>query len=256
MTFDNKVVLITGAAGGIGKTTVKAFYNEGAKLALVDLHKDDLNQVVADLDIDPSRVLVIPGDVSKEETAKNYVKSTIKQFGRIDVFFNNAGIEGKIGKLVDTDEATVDALLSVNLKGSFFGLKHVLKAMMEQQAGSIVNTASMAGLIGFPSLGMYTATKHGVIGLTRVAAQEAADAGIRVNAVCPGPVNTNMMRGIEAGLAPYNTDAVKSQFANLVGMKRYAEPEEITQLVLFLASDKASYITGSIYTVDGGMTGM
>ncbi|MDP9901752.1 SDR family NAD(P)-dependent oxidoreductase [Variovorax ginsengisoli] len=255
MEFKDKVVLITGAAGGIGKTTVRAFYDQGANLALVDLHQNALEVLAADLELSAERVLLIAGDVSQEGDVQRYVQATTERFGRIDIFFNNAGIEGKPGSLVETDAATLDAILDVNVKGSFFGIKHVLGVMLEQKAGSIVNTSSMAGLIGFPALGVYTASKHAVIGLTRVAAQESAHAGIRVNAVCPGPVNTRMMRGIEAGLST-DTESIKSQFASLVGLKRYAEPEEITQVVLFLASDRASYVTGSIYTADGGMTGM
>ncbi|WP_043117041.1 SDR family NAD(P)-dependent oxidoreductase, partial [Pseudacidovorax intermedius] len=235
---------------------VRGFYEQGAKLALIDLKQENLDALVAELGISAARVLALALDVSLESNVEKYVAATLERFGKIDVFFNNAGIEGKTGPLVDTDAATLDAILNVNVKGSFFGLKYVLKTMQKQKFGSIVNTSSMAGLIGFPSLGVYTASKHAVIGLTRVAAQEAADAGIRVNAVCPGPVDTRMMRGIEAGFDATNPEQVKAQFAALTGMKRYAQPSEIAELVIFLASARASYITGSIYTADGGMTGM
>lgn len=146
--------------------------------------------------------------------------------------------------------------MNVNVKGAFWGLKHILPVMIKQNSGSIINTASMAGLIGFPSLGLYTASKHAVVGLTRAAALEVAGNGVRVNAICPGPVNTKMMRKIESGLNESNPQDVQTQFSGLVAMNRYAEPEEIVQVALFLASENASYITGSIYTVDGGMTGM
>lgn len=256
MEFKDKVVLVTGAAGGIGRASVQGFYEGGAKLALVDLSMDSLSSLAKELSLDPDRVLLIPADVKSEAEVTKYVRATKDRFGRIDIFFNNAGIEGKVGSLVDTDAETLNAILDVNVKGSFFGIKHVLQVMIEQKGGSIVNTSSMAGLIGFPSLGVYTASKHAVLGLTRVAAQESVHAGVRVNAVCPGPVNTRMMRGIEAGVSADNPEAVQTQFANLTGLKRYAEPAEVANLVLFLASEKASYITGSIYTVDGGMTGM
>ncbi|HZF85708.1 MAG TPA: SDR family oxidoreductase [Burkholderiaceae bacterium] len=255
MDFKQKIVLITGAAGGIGKAAARAFHEQGASLVLVDIHQDALDALRAELGLSADRAVLVAGDVGQEDTARRYVQATLDTFGRIDVFFNNAGIEGQPGSLVDTDAATLDAILHVNVKGAFFGIKHVLAVMLAQRGGAIVNTSSMAGLIGFASLGVYTASKHAVIGLTRVAAQEAAHAGVRVNAVCPGPVNTRMMRGIEAGLSE-DTEAVRAQFAALVGLKRYAEPEEVAEIVLFLASDKASYVTGSIYTVDGGMTGM
>jgi meso-butanediol dehydrogenase / (S,S)-butanediol dehydrogenase / diacetyl reductase len=256
LDFKGKVVLITGAAGGVGKAAARAFRQQGAKLALVDLAQSALDAVAEELQLVAEDSLLIVADVSKEENVEHYVEATKSKFGRIDVFFNNAGIEGKPGPLVDTDAQTLDAILNVNVKGSFFGIKHVMSTMIEQKHGAIVNTSSMAGLIGFPNLGVYTASKHAVIGLTRAAALESAHAGVRVNAVCPGPVNTRMMRGIEAGISAENPVAVKSQFADSVALKRYAEPEEIAELVLFLASDRASYVTGSMYTIDGGMTGM
>ncbi|MGV2068448.1 SDR family NAD(P)-dependent oxidoreductase [Agrobacterium sp. 22-226-1] len=256
MQFKGKAVLITGAAGGIGKATTKAFHDKGANLVLVDLNKDALEAMSAELGLKPDRSVVIAADVSKETEVESFVAATKARFGKIDVFFNNAGIEGKTGLLVDTSAETLDKILDVNIKGCFFGLKHVLKEMSVQGGGAVVNTSSMAGLIGFHSLGVYTASKHAVIGLTRAAAAEAAPAKIRVNAVCPGPVDTRMMRGIESGFSESDPAGVKGQFENLTGLKRYAQPEEIADLVLFLASDKASYITGSMYTIDGGMTGM
>lgn len=256
MQFEGKTVLITGAAGGIGKAATKAFHHEGANLVLVDLSKDNLDAMSAELGLDPERSVVIAADVSKEAEVQSFVAATKARFGKIDVFFNNAGVEGKTGLLVHTSAETLDKILDVNIKGCFFGLKHVLKEMSAQGGGAVVNTSSMAGLIGFHSLGVYTASKHAVIGLTRAAATEMAPAKIRVNAVCPGPVDTRMMRGIESGFSEADPAGVKGQFENLTGLKRYAQPEEIAELVLFLASDKASYITGSMYTIDGGMTGM
>ncbi|UNK40935.1 SDR family oxidoreductase (plasmid) [Shinella sp. H4-D48] len=256
MQYEGKVVLVTGAAGGIGRAATKAFYEQGAKLVLVDLSKEALDMMSDELGLDSDRSVVIAADVSQEAAVEGFVQATVATFGRIDVFFNNAGVEGKTGLLVDTSEETVDKLLSVNIKGCFFGLKHVLRQMTAQAGGAVVNTSSMAGLIGFHSLGVYTASKHAVIGLTRAAASEVAPHGIRVNAVCPGPVDTRMMRGIESGFSEADPVGVKGQFENLTGLKRYAQPEEIADLVLFLGSDKASYITGSMYTIDGGMTGM
>lgn len=256
MSFKGKTVMITGAAGGIGKAATKAFHDQGASLVLVDLDKNTLGAMSQELGLEKDRTVVIAADVSNEVEVQSFVAAAKSRFGKIDVFFNNAGIEGKTGLLVDTDAETLNKILDVNIKGCFFGLKHVLKEMIAQGGGAVVNTSSMAGLIGFHSLGVYTASKHAVIGLTRAAAAEVAPSQIRVNAVCPGPVDTRMMRGIESGFSASDPFAVKGQFENLTGLKRYAQPEEIAELVVFLASDKASYITGSMYTIDGGMTGM
>lgn len=257
MSLNGKTVLITGAAGGIGRAAARAFQREGANLVLVDLSKDALEQVAADLELAlDDDYLIVVADVSQEEQVEQYLAAARERFGSVDVFFNNAGVEGDTGPLIETTAKNVDLILGVNVKGSFFGIKHVMASMIDQGHGAIVNTSSMAGLIGFAGLGVYTASKHAVLGLTRAAAMEAAGSGVRVNAVCPGPVNTRMMRGIESGISADDPEAVKKQFAALTGLNRYAEPEEIAELVVFLASDKASYITGSVYTADGGMTGM
>ncbi|MEU4377884.1 SDR family NAD(P)-dependent oxidoreductase [Pseudonocardia alni] len=257
MEFDGRTVLITGAAGGIGAAAAAAFAAEGASLALVDLDRSALEKVAAGLGVDDARVLLHVADVRDEQQVEGYVAATRDRFGAIDVFFNNAGVEGATGPLVDTDLETVDTILSVNVRGSFLGLKHVLRVMTAQGHGSVVNTSSMAGVIAFAGLGgMYTASKHAVVGLTRVAAVEAAPAGVRVNAVCPGPVDTRMMRSIENGMSPDDIPGVQEQFAGLTALKRYADPAEIASVVLFLASDRASYVSGSIYTVDAGMTGI
>ncbi|MGW0038754.1 SDR family NAD(P)-dependent oxidoreductase [Gordonia sp. NPDC003376] len=257
MEFENKTVLITGAAGGIGSAAVSIFAKAGANLVLVDLATPALRRLADELGLDPGRTELIAADVSSEDQVRRYVAGARDRFGRIDVFFNNAGVEGATGALVDTTEETLDRILNVNVKGHFFGLKHVIAAMTDQGGGgSIVNTSSMAGVIAFTGLGAYTASKHAVIGLTRVAAAEAAPAGIRVNAVCPGPVNTRMMRSIESGMSPDDVQAAQASFAGLVALHRYAEPSEIAEVVTFLASDRASYVTGSIYTIDAGMTGL
>ena len=255
MDFADKIVLITGAAGGIGSAAAAGFAREGATLVLVDLDEQGLHKVVADRGLDAERTLLITADVRQEDEVNAYVRAAVDRHGRIDVFFNNAGAEGRTGSIVDTTTETLDLILDVNVKGSFLGLREVLRVMTGQGGGAIINTSSMAGLIPFSGLGVYTASKHAVLGLTRVAAEEAAPFGVRVNAVCPGPVNTRMMRGIEAGMSPDDIAGVQAAFAGLTALKRYAEPEEVAEVVLFLASDRASYVTGSVYTIDGGMTG-
>ncbi len=253
MEFKDKVVIITGASGGIGKETVKMFAAQGAKLTLVDVNREELIKIANEIGLAPDNCILLLSDVAIEEQVKNYVDQTKQKFGRIDVFVNNAGIEGKVASIVETDKENLDKVLNINIKGVFYGLKHVMKVMMEQKSGSIINTASVAGFIGSPGLSAYVASKHAVLGLTKTAALEGADFGIRVNAVCPGPVDNRMMRSIEDGANPGNGNAVKDAFLANIPLKKYSTNEEVANLIYFLASDKSSSITGTAYRIDGGM---
>jgi 3-hydroxybutyrate dehydrogenase len=256
LDFTGKVVLITGAAGGIGKETAKLFYQEGATLSLVDVSEEALNKAIQELNFQHGRYTTIVADVSNEDQVKNYVQKTVDTYGKIDVFFNNAGIEGRVAPIVDQSDEDLTRVLNINIKGVFFGLKHVISVMLKQKSGAIVNTASGVGLVGSPGLSPYVASKHAVIGLTKTAAIECGELGIRVNAICPAPINTRMMRSIEEGAAPGRGEEARQQYSQGIPLKRYGEANEVAQLVAFLASDKASYITGSAYPVDGGMTAM
>lgn len=247
--LENKVALITGAAAGIGLATAKLFLEEGARVMLVDINQQLLEKEVARLN--NSNVSYCVADVSKAKDTKNYVAETLKVFGKIDIFFNNAGIEGCSKPLVDYPEDIFDKVIAVNLKGVWLGCHYVLPKM--QEGGSVMVTSSVAGLKGFAGLGAYVASKHGVIGIMRVAALESADRKIRVNSIHPGPVDNNMMRRIEKDISPENPEQVIKGFEDLVPLKRYAESKEIAHLALFLASDESSYITGSVHVVDGGM---
>ncbi|MCD4712663.1 MAG: SDR family oxidoreductase [Clostridiales bacterium] len=249
MRFTDKVVLITGASGGIGTQVVKRFASEGAKIVLVGRTKEKLEKTAKDLELKSDAFLIVAGDVTKESDVENYVTKTKEHFGRIDVFVNNAGIESKFESIMETDSDAMSKVLDVNLKGVYFGLKHVLKVMTSQKFGSIINTSSVAGLIGFPNMAPYVASKHAVIGLTKTAALEVASYNVRVNAICPAPVDTQMMEDIEEAGGMSRED-----FASAVPLGRYAKPEEIASLIAFLASDDASYITGSAYPIDGAMT--
>lgn len=253
MSFANKVVMITGAAGGIGKETAKAFASEGAKLALVDLNRDALQQTAQDLELKEGNYLLLPANVAKEEQVQDYVQKTKDTFGRIDVFFNNAGVEGAISLITDYPTEALNTVIDVNFKGAFWGLKYVLRVMAEQKSGSIVNMASIAGLKGMPYTSVYVATKHAVVGFTKSAAIEYATSGIRVNAVCPAMVNTRMMEAIEQGISPDNPNAAKDELLKGLPMGRYSEPREIADVVLFLASDKASFLNGIAMPIDSGM---
>ncbi|MEG6567927.1 SDR family NAD(P)-dependent oxidoreductase [Thermoanaerobacterium saccharolyticum] len=254
MTFQDKVVLITGAAGGIGKETAKSFAAEGAKLALVDLNMDALEKAAQDLNLQKENYLLICADVSKEEQVQQYVKKAKDHFGKIDVFFNNAGVEGKVAPITDYPSDSLDLIIDVNIKGVFYGLKYVLRVMKEQGFGSIINTSSIAGLKGMPNTSAYNASKAAVIALTKTAAVEYAGLGIRVNAVCPALVNTRMMRSLEKEFNPEDSQAAKEFLTKSVPLGRYSEPKDVSEAVLFLASEKASFITGIALEVVGGMT--
>jgi len=248
----NKVALITGGAGGIGKVTAKRFLEEGAKVVLVDLFPEALDEAKAELEA-IGEVITVQADVSKEEDVKNYVDKTIENFGRIDVFFNNAGIEGKVAPITEQKVEDLDKVLAVNVRGVFLGLKHVLAVMKEQGAGSVINTSSVAGLSGSPNVTPYIASKHAVVGLTKATAVEVAPYKVRVNSVHPSPVNTRMMRSLEEGFAPGQAEAAKADMEKSIPLGRYGESEDISNLVLFLASDESAFITGVQYRVDGGM---
>jgi NAD(P)-dependent dehydrogenase (short-subunit alcohol dehydrogenase family) len=253
MEFENKVVIITGASGGIGSATAKLFADNGAKLCLVGPDYSRLQEMVASLNISDDRLLLKECDVRNEAMVKSYVDDTVAKFGRIDVFINNAGIEGSVTPIINTNYEDLENVLAVNVKGVYLGLKYVLRAMYNQKSGSVINTSSVAGFIGSPGSAPYVASKHAVIGITKTAALEAAGYNVRVNAVCPGPVDNNMMRNIERKANPENPEAVKNAFNQMVPMGRYSTNEEIANIMYFLASDKASAITGVAYRVDGGM---
>lgn len=250
MEFTGKVVVITGGSGGIGSAAAKIFAENGAKLVLVGTSIEKTEQKARDLGLKDGDYLALAADVSKENDVKAYVDASMERFGRIDVFFNNAGVEGSVANTADITSDDMEKVYAVNLMGVHYGLKHVLKVMLKQKSGSIINTASLAGVRGFPGMGAYVASKHAVVGLTRSAALEVALDGIRVNAVCPAPVETRMMESLEKGFG----EGARENFEKGVPMNRYANPEEIGQLVYFLASDKASFITGGIYPIDGGQS--
>lgn len=253
MEFKDKVVIITGAGGGIGRATAVKLAKKGAKLALVDISEFDLIDTVNQLNIEEINYLIILADVSKEEQVKTYVDKTIMKFGKIDAFINNAGVEGKVTSIIETDAIDLDLVLNINVKGVYYGLKHVLPHMMKNNYGSIVNTASVAAFMGSPGLAPYVASKHAVLGLTKNAALESSTFNIRVNAICPGPVDNRMMRSIEEGAAPGNGETVKKSFELSIPLGRYATNEECAELICFLISDEAKYITGQAIRIDGGM---
>jgi len=245
----DKVAIITGGAGGIGKATAKLFLEEGAKVVIVDLNKELLDK--ASFELDHENLSYCVADVSKASDNQKFVEHTLEVYDKIDIFFANAGIEGSSKPLAEYPEETFDKVIAVNLKGVWLGCKHVIPKM--KQGGSVMITSSVAGLKGFAGLGPYVATKHAVIGLMRTAALENAERKIRVNTIHPGPVNNDMMRRIEKDMDPENPDEVMKGFEATVPFGRYVESSEIADMAMFLASDDSKSITGCTHVVDGGM---
>ena len=252
LDFTGKVALITGGANGIGRATALGFARGGAKLVLVDRDREAGEATAGVVRQQGGDARFVAADVTKSAEVQDYVKAALDAYGAIDCFFNNAGIEGKWAHTAEYDEDMFDAVIGVNVKGVFLGLRHVLPVMLRQKRGAIVNTASVAGLVATPGMPAYVASKHAVIGLTKTAAGEVARHGVRVNAVCPGPVDTRMIHSLEAQLNPSDPASVSRRYQSAIPMGRYVNPEEIASTVLFLCSDLASAITGAQYVIDGG----
>lgn len=253
--FTDKVAIVTGGGGGIGRAASLTLCENGAKVVVVDLSEEAGIVTVNKIKEKNGEAIFVKADVTKEEDIKSYVKKTIDTYGKIDIFLNNAGWEGKIVSLVDYPTEVFDNLIAINVRGVFLGMKYVLPHMMAQKNGTIVNTSSGAGLLATPNMVAYGASKHAVLGMTKTAGVEAAPYGVRVNAVCPGVVNTQMMRSIESGYGKGNqeaAEAARKQMEATTPDGRYAEPEEIANLMMYLASDLASHITGQELVIDGG----
>jgi NAD(P)-dependent dehydrogenase (short-subunit alcohol dehydrogenase family) len=254
MDFTGKIALVTGGGNGIGRAACVAFARHGAKVVAVDRDGAAAEATAGIVRQNGGEAIAVTADVTKSAEVQAYVKATVDKFGRIDCFFNNAGIEGKVMPIAEYDEAVFDAVIGVNVKGVFLGLRHVLPQMIRQKSGAIVNTASVAGLVGTPGMPAYVASKHAVLGLTKTAAGDVARQGIRVNAVCPGPVDTRMIHALEEQLSPGNPTAMSERYQSSLPTGRYTTVEEIANMVLFLCSDLASNTTGGQFVVDGGRT--
>src|SRR5271155_3194613 len=254
LDFTGKVALITGGANGIGRATALGFAKGGAKVVLVDRDAAAGEATAGVIRQQGGEARFVTADVTKSAEVQNYVKAALDAYGAIDCFFNNAGIEGKWAHTAEYDEDMFDAVMSVNVKGVFLGMRHVLPVMLQQKRGAIVNTASVAGLVASPGMPAYVASKHAVIGLTKTAAGEVARSGVRVNCVCPGPIDTRMIHSLESMLNPDDPKSVENRYQANIPIGRYGTADEVANLVIFLSSDLASNITGAQYVVDGGRT--
>ena len=246
-SFKDKVVLITGGSFGIGKATALLFAAKGAKIVLVDWVENP--ETVEEIEALGTQVLFIKCDVSKTEAVKFMIARVVIVFGRLDYAFNNAGIEGISASMTEGTEENWDKIMAVNLKGIWNCMKFQIPEMQKTGQGAIVNCASIAGLRGYRGLSAYVASKHGIIGLTKTAALECAQQGIRINAVCPGAIKTAMIDRLTG-----HQKEVEAQFVAQEPMGRLGQPEEVAQAVLWLCSNQASFITGHALTVDGGWT--
>jgi NAD(P)-dependent dehydrogenase (short-subunit alcohol dehydrogenase family) len=247
--LDGKVALVTGGGGGIGRASAVAMVREGAKVAVADFNAAGARDTVAQINAAGGQAITLTGDVTRAKDVQAMVNDTLSAYGRLDCAFNNAGIapyqvDASGRKTADWEEASFDRMIAVNLKGVWLCMKEEIKIMQINGGGAIVNTASIAGLIGLVTSSAYVAAKHGVIGLTKTAALEYADAKIRVNAVCPGFIQTQMTE-----------DTMRrrgEQIMTHIPVRRMGQPQEIAEMVVWLCSERASYVTGAAYNVDGG----
>ncbi|WP_253299039.1 SDR family NAD(P)-dependent oxidoreductase [Paenibacillus barcinonensis] len=246
-----KVITITGAGSGIGRASAVLMASRGAKLVLVDFNEATGNETLELVKEQEGEAIFIQADVSNEGDVQNYIQKALETFGKIDVAFNNAGIIQKFQPFHEISSDEFSRIIDVNLKGIFLGMKHALKVMDQQGYGHVINTASTTAIRAEHSLAAYTASKHGVAGLTKAAAIEYVRKGIRVNAICPGGVATSLTAAVPQMLQ--DSDYMPEEFPNM-RIGRYADPEELAELVAFLASDGSSYMTGSIIVADGGLT--
>ena len=247
--LQGKVAVVTGGAAGIGRAAAVAFAESGAAVVIADLKKERGEDVARTIVDGGGQAVFVQTDVSVPAAVGRLIDTAVASFGRLDCAFNNAGIEGELNSTVDCTEDNFDRTIAVNLKGVWLCMVQEIRQMLNQgTGGAIVNMASVAGLVGFRNLPAYVASKHAVLGLTRTAALEYAQSGVRVNAVCPGVIHTEMIDRV-TGRDP----AIERQFTGLEPMGRMGRPEEIAAAAVWLCSDAASFVTGHPLTIDGGL---
>lgn len=246
-TFEDKVVLVTGGSSGIGRATALAFACAGARVVIADIAEDGGEEAIELIKAAGGAAIFVRTDVSKAADVSALIRAAVSTYGQLDYAFNNAGIDGDTVPTADGSEANWDHVLATNLKGVWLCMKHEIQHMLKQGHGAIVNTGSVAGLVGFPGLAAYTASKHAIVGLTKTAALEYARAGIRINAVCPGAIRTPALDRFIA-----QAPQIEAQVIAMEPVGRLGTPEEVAEAVVWLCSDGSSFVTGTAMTVDGG----
>jgi len=254
--LEKKVILITGAAMGLGVATAIEAAKQGASVSLIDYNSDGLEKAKVEIEkqFPGTQVLTVTADVSKEEAVKNYVDATLKRFGRIDGFYNNAGIEGRQASMTEYDLNVFKKVIDINLMGVYYGMRYILPVMQKQNYGRIVNVASVGGIRGVMNQTPYVATKHAVSGITKNAALEYGRYNIFTNAIAPGAILTPMVAEAFKQVNPSDPKKAENEYAQANPTKRLGKPEEVASLVVFLLSDDASYISGQTIAIDGGQS--
>jgi NAD(P)-dependent dehydrogenase (short-subunit alcohol dehydrogenase family) len=250
ISFESKVALVTGAGSGLGLATAKAFANSGASVVLADWNEKAVRSAAEELTAKGHKALAIRCDVSDVAQVDVLLRETLATFGRLDAAYNNAGVQNLLAETADTTREDYDRVMGINLRGVWSSMKFELQVMRKQGSGAIVNCSSLGGLVGGAERGIYHAAKHGVLGFTKSAALEYAARGIRINAICPGLIQTPMS---EQMVAAGQGEALKA-LEKMIPMARVGRPEEIASAVLWLCSEAASYVTGQSISVDGGFT--
>lgn len=245
----SKVAIITGGGSGLGRSAALRLADEGVTIVVVDIDEEGGNETVDQVKSKGPDAMFIKANVANAEEVKNYVDKTVETYGTIDYFFNNAGISGSGGYYLDTEVDEIDKIVNINLMGALYGVRYVADVMVKNGGGSIVNTASSAGVIGQDTVVTYSATKHGIIGLTKSIVAEYAKDGLRANAIAPGPTETPMVKEFFE-----NNPKMKESAENGIPQKRLGTPEEVAELVAFLLTSSAQYINGEVIRIDGGFT--
>jgi 3alpha(or 20beta)-hydroxysteroid dehydrogenase len=251
--LSGRVAIVTGGARGIGLAAVARFLSEGVDVIAWDLPRSDFAAARLAADNARGRIVIYEGDVCQAHHWQEAIQAAISAFGRLDILFSNAGISGPTSPVSRYDDDAFDAVMAVNCRGVFLGLKYVGSLMASQEKGVIVNVSSISGLGGGGNVFAYTASKHAVVGMTKSAALHYADAGVRVLAICPCPTDTDMMAFAERSIAPDDPSSARTLMTQHIPLKRYGQPSEIANVLAFLVSDQAAFMTGTIVPVDGGM---